>query len=499
MKNLNICLGFIAAFLLLACAPLFSAGTAADDASFAGFVQPNGEKSFVAFPEYPTARAWRYLHDDDVDLHSTAKGVGPDSGMVIFTEKGENPGEVMFYDVGARGEDLKKYKGISFWMRGDGGSGNLSLGTNWNQKVASYARMGKFPLSQKAWKKYFVPWKSFTPDVSEKGFYFINAKLEPAAPRQAWAVIARLNFYSEQVSEKIEDRKADDPPGMIPAEQFVSGADKLIPKVLTKLKAGKPLTIVCAGDSITAGAQMTYKPNKAPNRDYDAYVYFAVLQKKLAEYYKYKKARYAMKMWQSVDKKTGKTASGAAADGFAVVTPGFSEAALAGFDGLQVISVGAGGKNTQFGADHISDVTMFNPDLVIWFYGVNDTLSKGLNAYTSNTERAIKALQDKKMEVILAGPTFFLGKGYFENGIAFREPARELASNLNVPFVDQSGAFTARGKRYIGDLLSDGVHPNEYGHKMLATTLAAALGVPGQFVWDQPLFLAVKNGAKPGN
>ena len=419
--------------------------------------------------------------------------------MIIFTEKGENPGEVLFYDVGAKGDDLKKYKGMSFWMRGDGGSGNLSLGTNWNQKLAAYARMGKFPLAEKGWKKYFVPWKNFTPDVSEKGFYFINAKLEPAAPRQAWAVISRLNFYSEQVIEKIEDRKTDDPPGMIPAEQFVTEAGKLIPKVLAKLKEGKPVTIVCAGDSITAGAQMTYKPNKAPNRDYDAYVYFAVLQKKLAEFYKYKKARYAMKMWQAVDKKTGKTASGAAADGFAVVTPGLSEAALAGFDGLQVISVGAGGKNTQFGADHLSDATVFNPDLVIWFYGVNDTLSKNLQAYTSNTERAIKALQDKNTEVILAGPTFFQGKGYFENGIAFREPARELAKSLNVPFVDQSGAFTARGKRYIGDLLSDNVHPNEYGHRILAATLASALGVPGQFVWDQPVFLAAKNGAKPGN
>ena len=58
MKKLKIA-GFAVLLSIIACAPLCAAGIA-DDASFAGFVQPNGEKSFVAFPEYPTARAWRY-------------------------------------------------------------------------------------------------------------------------------------------------------------------------------------------------------------------------------------------------------------------------------------------------------------------------------------------------------------------------------------------------------------------------------------------------------
>ncbi len=54
---------------------------------------------------------------------------------------------------------------------------------------------------------------------------------------------------------------------------------------------------------------------------------------------------------------------------------------------------------------------------------------------------------------------------------------------------------TARGRRYVGDLLSDRVHPNEYGHQILASTLATALGVPGQMVWDQPMFRAISEGA----
>lgn len=478
-----------------------TAAAPATKPAWIGVKQPNGERPFVGQPDNPTARVWRYRHNKDVDLHITAQGVGPDSAMVIFTEKGEDPGEFLIYDPGARGEDLIKYKGMCVWVKGDGGDGNLSLGTNWDQNNKNNSLLGKFPLSEKGWKKYFIPWDKFTPPT--KGFYFINMKLEPAKPRQAWACIARLNFYVEETTEEIDPPKDKDPEGMIPAQKFVlpsvDDAAGKIPNTLAKLKAGKPVTIVATGDSITAGAQLWYKGSegKAGARESLDYTYPAVLARKLAAHYKYAKSRNVMKWMEYVSKATSKTASGLEKDGFFIITGEKPEAdGTLPFDGLQVIGVGAGGKDTKFGLDHLSDLTQFKPDLVIWYYGHNDQPPRRIKNYVEYSTKAIKELQAQGIEVILAGTTLWLGTPYYENSEAFVEPGMQMAKELGIPYVNQFAAMTSRGPRYIGDFMSDGVHLNEFGHSLLASTLAASLGVPDQHVWDQPMFKAIKAGAK---
>ena len=69
-----------------------------------------------------------------------------------------------------------------------------------------------------------------------------------------------------------------------------------------------------------------------------------------------------------------------------------------------------------------------------------------------------------------------------------------MAEQFSIPLVDQFAAFNARGRRYLGDILSDTIHPNEYGHRIMGTTLAAALGVPDQVIWNQELFGAISRG-----
>ena len=166
------------------------------------------------------------------------------------------------------------------------------------------------------------------------------------------------------------------------------------------------------------------------------------------------------------------------------------------FNGLQIIGVGAGGQNTRFGYEHLADVIQYKPDLVIWAYGANDIPGNKRKDYKAYSAQAIQSLKQQGIEVVLCRPTFFVPEPYYSHSVGFQEPAAALARELNVPLVDQFGAFHARGRRYVGDLLSDTVHPNEYGHQVLASTLAAALGVPDQFVWDQPYFRAVATGMK---
>ncbi|MEI6846399.1 MAG: SGNH/GDSL hydrolase family protein, partial [Candidatus Firestonebacteria bacterium] len=485
-------------FLLVFFIPLQAADT---DLGFVDFVNPLKDKNMCAFPPYLTARAWRFSHFNDVSLISSRQSVGPDSSLLIFTEKGEKPGEILFYDTGCQKTDPEVYKGFSFWMRGDGGDGVLSLGTNWNQNTPAYAIIGTFPLSQKTWKKYFIPWSAFKGTNPPKTWWYWNAKVAPEKPRAAWALIARPSLYSEEITEPIKPVDIPDPAGVLSAEKFVypepSKALKLIPKTLAKLKAGKPVTIVVAGDSITAGAQMSYlRRNYLPefSHDPDAFIYHAVLEKKLAAFYKYKKERSILVTWDVVNKSTGKNRANSATDSFFLATPDLAplpDGSLP-FDGLQVIGVGAGGKNTEFGALHLADITCYKPDLVIWMYGANDIPSKRTQSYITNSTAAIKELKQKGAEVILSGTTYFLGKGYFESSASFRDPGLQMAKELYIPFADQFGALTARGQRYAGDILSDNVHPNDTGHAFIASVLAAAFGVPDQVIWDQPYLRYIK-------
>ena len=141
-------------------------------------------------------------------------------------------------------------------------------------------------------------------------------------------------------------------------------------------------------------------------------------------------------------------------------------------------------------------MTQFKPDLAIWFYGANEIVGNNRDDYKTYSTQAIRTLRQHGIEVILCRPTFFAPEPYYSLSLGFKEPAEALARENAVPLIDQFGAFHARGRRYIGDLLSDQVHPNEYGHQVLASTLAVALGVPGQLVWDQPYFKAMAAEAR---
>jgi lysophospholipase L1-like esterase len=489
--------------LLLAvplCVPSPAGAEPAPPPPFLNRQLPAGERPCLRL-DYPTVRLWRYQHTNDVEAHATCRGVGADSGLLIYTSGAGTPGEILVYDVGVHGEDLKTFKGLCFWMRGDGGDGELSIGSNWSQAVPAYPRVGRYPLAEKTWKKHFVPWEKFTPDVSSNGFWFLNLKVAPARPRPAWAVVARVALYKDEVTEPIQPPTEKDAPGMVPAAGFVhpgvAEAAALLPRTLAKLKARQPVTIVAAGDSITAGAQLWYRNRSGqPQHASDSAIYFASLEERLARHYGYSQHRAVLKMWEGVNGKTGRTPSGATNDSFAVVSGATASAAdPLSFDGLQVIGVGAGGKDTQFGFQHLADVTQYKPDLAIWFYGANDMPNNNRKGYETFSSQAIQALKAQGIEVLLCRPTFFLNEPYFSNSAGFLAPATSLAASNNIPWVDAFGAFNARGRRYVGDLLSDDVHPNEHGHRMIGAILAAALGVPDQTLWDQPMFQAVAAGA----
>jgi hypothetical protein len=499
----------VAGAVILAGAARVAAGD--DDAApttrpaFRDVALPFEQRWFVPYPGYPATRVWRMRATGDLGVYTTAHSIGPESAMLFYQPRGATPGgEILVYDVGAleneKEHDLATYKGVSFWLKGDGGGGAISLGGNWNQTNTNNPRIGTFPLAERKWTKHFVPWAKFARPPGPGGFYYVNVKLEPASDRACWAVLTRLSLYKDEKTEPVEPpADVSDPPGLIPAERFVepgvAEAQQRVAKTIAKLKARQPVTVVVTGDSITAGAQLWYMNEEGSTRVGDSAIYFAVLERALARHYGYADGhhRAVFKKWIFPDKKKDP----AAEEHFEIITgePPAADSSLV-FDGLQVIGVGAGGKDSRFGESHLADLTQFKPDLVVWAYGANDSYTNRGERYTEPSLRVIRTLKEQGVEVIVAVPTPWLHPPMYEYSLAFRDLTRQIGRAADVPVVDQLSAFLARGDRYRGDLLSDIIHPNEHGHEIMAATLAAALGVPDQHVWDRPLFRARSAGAK---
>jgi lysophospholipase L1-like esterase len=141
-----------------------------------------------------------------------------------------------------------KAAGISFWVKGDGQPGFGCLQLIWNDDFAvryDYA----FPVDDE-WRKITVAWRDLIPVLPSPN----SQPLDPAgnAPAKVshiwfgkwwyWRDTAALNFAIDELRLEpvIELDQADYLP-----------SDGPLQRTADKLKAGKPITIVTMGDSLT--------------------------------------------------------------------------------------------------------------------------------------------------------------------------------------------------------------------------------------------------------
>jgi lysophospholipase L1-like esterase len=171
----------------------------------------------------------------------------------------------------------------------------------------------------------------------------------------------------------------------------------------------------------------------------------------------------------------------------------------------EIINAGVGGNTTEMAmARFEKDVLAKNPDLVVIQFGINDSaidvwktppatesrISKG--KYIQNLEKFIETLKARKCGVILMTPNQLCwtqklketyGKPPYVTddpdgfNLTLREYAqavRQLAEKQKVPLVDIYTAYSSYGKmenQSINDLLLDGMHPNDKGHRIVADLL----------------------------
>ncbi len=155
-----------------------------------------------------------------------------------------------------------------------------------------------------------------------------------------------------------------------------------------------------------------------------------------------------------------------------------------------------------------SDVLRLQPHLVIMQFGINDSAVDvwkkppadspriSLDEYHSNLRSMISAVQAQGGSVVLMTPNpmcwtdklkQLYGKPPYDAqdpdgfNILLRDYAqavRDLAGELNLPLVDIYAAFERYDQqpgRKIDDLLLDGMHPNDKGHRLVCDELAKVL------------------------
>lgn len=179
---------------------------------------------------------------------------------------------------------------------------------------------------------------------------------------------------------------------------------------------------------------------------------------------------------------------------------------------VRVVNAGVGGHNTQHAhARFEKDVLSLDPGIVVIQYGINDaavdvwkdppatTSRVSIEDYVKNLRHFIRTLKARRTQVILMTPNplrwtpkmrELYGKPPYlpneTNGFntqleAYAEAIRHIAGTENVPLVDVYRSFEQVGMtegQSVDDLLLDGIHPNERGHRLVAEQLIAVLLKP---------------------
>lgn len=143
-------------------------------------------------------------------------------------------------------ENWDQYAGFSFWVKGDGSTscGGLEFVDGENYAL----RYGYcFPINSTGWVKMTVAWSDLIPELAGQ---IVDPKhgYPPSKFRNLW--VGKWAYWREYpacsftIERMMLEKTIDRPAPALPQETG-------LPRLLAKLKAKKPVTIVTMGDSLT--------------------------------------------------------------------------------------------------------------------------------------------------------------------------------------------------------------------------------------------------------
>jgi lysophospholipase L1-like esterase len=209
---------------------------------------------------------------------------------------------------------------------------------------------------------------------------------------------------------------------------FGPGAPAAAPRTLHRLEGGKPVRIVCFGDSVTG-------------------IYYHT---------------GGRRAWSDL--------LGLALQGQ------FPSARI------EVLNAGISGQSTLDALARLDvDVLAPKPDVVILMFGLNDVARVPAETYRANLRELARRIRARDIELV------FMTPNAVEAGDPARPPERvsdfagimhEVGRELDVPVADAHQVFLAARASHPAEafrLMSDSIHPNLRGHVLFAETAAEAI------------------------
>lgn len=148
---------------------------------------------------------------------------------------------------------------------------------------------------------------------------------------------------------------------------------------------------------------------------------------------------------------------------------------------LTMVNAGISGHTTRNGLDRFDkDVLAKRPQLVTIMFGLNDMTRIPLADFQKNLREMIARARAIDAQVLLCTPNGVIDSSGrpVTRLIEYCDAIRAVGRDENVPVADCYAAYEelkARDARAWRLLLSDAIHPNMDGHKLLATTMTRAI------------------------
>jgi lysophospholipase L1-like esterase len=319
--------------------------------------------------------------------------------------------------------------GLSFWVKGDGSDhlGGVELIYDDDYAVRYDAA---FPLKSREWTKIVIPWRDLVPVLP-------GPKSKPLDPHSGnrpskitglW--FGKWWYWGDYpaVSFAIDDLRLEPTINLDPNDRRPPGAP--LERVLAKLRAGKPVTIVTMGDSLTDYRHWANRQVSWPK----------LLQKQLEEEYKAK---------------------------------------------VTIINPAIGGTQLRQNLVLISrwQEQAPEPDLVTLCFGGNDW-EAGMRgeqfraSYRDAVDRIRRATKGKADVLIL---TTVPSAASWRTTAELAEACRQAAHDENAGLADAAKAFMSAGKVNKERLyVVDRTHLSPAGHALLAKTVQEAIEAAGR-------------------
>jgi len=156
-----------------------------------------------------------------------------------------------------------KAQGFSFWLKGDGSKHFGCIQFIWNDDYAARYDVA-FPLDSTEWRKITVAWHDLVPVLPAPSCKFLDPKTGNAPSKLGPLWFGKWWYWRDDAAHSYTIDEIRLEPTVAADTNLYLPKGNPLERVQAKVKAGKPITIVTMGDSLTDYNHWANKPINWP-------------------------------------------------------------------------------------------------------------------------------------------------------------------------------------------------------------------------------------------